>query len=232
MESERTKIGQIARPMSGAVPFTPRVGIIQGSVSHFPRTGDMRGPARPRSNHPLLHLSRTLVIMLASVLTGLPAAANPAPTKIAVFDFEFSDFSAGAGIAGDPADDLAQLNKATDEARQLIEQSGHYALVDTSGADKAAQSLSPADGKAVRDRALQDCNGCEAAVAEKLGADQSFVGVVSRISRMEYVVRLQIRDAHTGALALAAQSGLRMGANYSWYRGVADLIRGRLLDKS
>ncbi|WP_158931357.1 DUF3280 domain-containing protein [Acidisphaera sp. S103] len=173
-----------------------------------------------------------LPVLLVSILAGLSAKADPAPIKIAVFDFEFTDFSAGAGVAGDPADDLTQLNKATGEVRQLIKQSGRYDLVDTSGADKTAQSLSQADGKAVQDRSLRDCNGCEAPIARQLGADQSFLGVVSRISRMEYVVRLQIYDAHTGTLAFAAQSGLRMGANYSWYRGAADLIKSRLLNKS
>lgn len=187
----------------------------------------MRGPPRSKKSH-----AHGAVILIVGVLVGFSAEAGPTPIKIVVFDFELSDFSAGAGIAGDPGDDLAQLNKATDEVRQLIRQSGRYVLIDTSGADKAAQSLSPADGKAVQNRTLRDCNGCEAPVARELGADQSFVGVVSRISRMEYVVRLQIRDSHTGAVALAAESGLRMGANYSWYRGVADLIRGHLLGKS
>jgi hypothetical protein len=64
---------------------------------------------------------------------------------------------------------------------------------------------------------------CEAAIALKLGADQSFVGVVRRISRTEYAVQFQIRDAHTGAIILARQSDLRIGADYSGSRrGRAD----------
>jgi hypothetical protein len=57
--------------------------------------------------------------------------------------------------------------------------------------------VSSAEGDAVKGRSLRQCNGCEAAVALKLGADQSFVGVVTRISRVEYAERFQIRDAHT-----------------------------------
>jgi Protein of unknown function (DUF2380) len=67
----------------------------------------------------------------------------------------------------------------------------------------------------VKSRSLRQCIGCEAAVALKLGADQSFVGVVTRISRTEYVVRFQIRDARTGAPIIARQSDLRIGADYS-----------------
>jgi len=63
----------------------------------------------------------------------------------------------------------------------------------------------------------------------KLGAEQSLVGVVKRISRMEYTVRFQIRDARTGAILANEESGLRMGADYSWSRGAAELIKSRLL---
>jgi hypothetical protein len=110
---------------------------------------------------------------------AVPAGAEPAPIKIAVFDFELDDSSAGAGIAGDPAADLAQLDRVTSEARRVISDSGRYRLVDVASA--------AAEG--VKSRSLRQCNGCEAAIALILGADQSFVGVVTRISRTEYVVR-------------------------------------------
>jgi hypothetical protein len=66
-------------------------------------------------------------------------------------------------------------------------------------------------------------------VALKLGAEQSFVGVVKRISRTEYIVRFQIRDARTAAVVSEGNSGLRLGANDSWSRGAARLIKDRLL---
>jgi hypothetical protein len=162
---------------------------------------------------------RLLAACAAAFLAGLPAIADPSPIKIAVFDFELDDFSGGAGIAGDNAADRAQLNRATSEARRLIAQSGRYRLVDVSGAE----------GDAVKGRSLRQCNGCEAAIALKLGADQSFVGVVTRISRTDYAVRFQIRDAHSGDLILARQTDLRLGADYSWYRGAAALINKSLL---
>jgi hypothetical protein len=53
---------------------------------------------------------------------------------------------------------------------------------------------------------------------------------VTRISRTEYTVRFQIRDARTGALIFNKQTDLRMGADYSWNPGAAWLIKNRLLD--
>ena len=70
---------------------------------------------------------------------GIPltfqASADPSLVKIAVFDFELDDFSGGAGIAGDKAADLAQLDRATSEVRRLIAQSGRYDLVDVASAE-------------------------------------------------------------------------------------------------
>jgi hypothetical protein len=157
----------------------------------------------------------------SGVSLAVHAGADPVPIKIAVFDFELDDSSAGAGIAGDPAADLAQLDRVTSEARRVISDSGRYRLVD----------VASAGGAGVKSRSLRQCNGCEAAIALKLGADQSFVGVVTRISRTEYVVRFQIRDARTGTSIIARQSDLRIGADYSWNRGAASLINSGLLSR-
>ncbi len=158
----------------------------------------------------------------AALSAGFSARADPPPIKLALFNFELDDFSGGAGIAGDPAADLKRLDEVTAEARKLIAASGRYTLVDVSGAE----------GDGVKDRTLRQCHGCEAAIALKLGADQSFLGIVTRITRTDYVVQFQIRDAHTGAVVLKQSSDLRIGADYSWSRGAAALIRDHLLEDS
>jgi Protein of unknown function (DUF2380) len=159
------------------------------------------------------------------VLQSAPAfdkEAGPiAPVRLAVFDFELEDFSGGAGIVPESDDDREQLRLAADTARRLIAQSGRYSLVDVSGADAAD----------VKAHTLRQCNGCDAAIARKLGADQSLLGIVNRVSRMEYGVTFQLRDARTGKLLSVGRTDLRMGANYSWNRGAEWLIKNRLLEK-
>lgn len=148
-----------------------------------------------------------------------PAASEPAPAiKLAVFDFELEDFSPGAAVTKGSAEDATQLGRATDEVRRLISQSGRYDLVD----------VSTADGEAVKNHDLRQCNGCDAAIALKLGADQSMVGIVTRITRTDYAVTYRIRDARTGAVIAVEQTDLRIGADYSWNRGAAWLIKNRL----
>ncbi len=164
-------------------------------------------------------VARDVRELLTACTTAIPAAA-PAPIRIAVFDFELEDMSA-AGSATDLAPaDATYLADVTKGVREQFVQSGRYQLVETGGADAAA----------VKKRDLRNCNGCDTGVARELGADQALVGVVRRISRMEYVVQFQIRDSKTGAVLSKGDSGLRMGADYSWSRGAVRLVRDRVLD--
>jgi hypothetical protein len=159
---------------------------------------------------------------LRAGLPGGSASASPialAPVRLAVFPFELDDTSAAADSTGETTSDATGLADTTDAVRQMLAQSGRYQLVD----------IGPA-GVAAKTAALHDCNGCEAPIALGLGADQSLVGVIRRVSRTEYIVGFELRDAHGGNIIATADSGLRMGANYSWSRGASRLVRDRLLE--
>jgi hypothetical protein len=167
---------------------------------------------------------RTIVLILAPAM-ALAAAqaaetAAPSPVKIAVFPFELEDFSAGAAYV--PPDDIdrEQLRLSTEEARRLIAASGRYQLIDVGNANDQAASA----GK------LRDCDGCDARIAAALDADRSMIGIVTRITRMEYTVTYKLRDARSGALVDVKQTDLRMGANVAWSRGARWLIENRLLE--
>jgi len=153
-----------------------------------------------------------------------PAAAidgpdtSTAPVKIAVFPFELEDFSA-AGKQGPSPIETSYLVQSTEEAKKQLLQSGHYSLIDTAGIDLGA----------AKEEGLRNCKGCEAAIAMKLGADQALIGVVTKISMTEYVVRLQVSDARKRRVISSFATGLRMGANYSWPRGVRWLMQNRML---
>jgi hypothetical protein len=160
------------------------------------------------------------ILVPAMLLAGTAIAASP--VRIAVFPFELEDFSAAAPYI--PADDIdrEQLRLSTEEARRLIAESGRYQLVD----------VGPVNEQIAKAGQLRDCDGCEAGIAAGLAADQSMIGIVTRITRMEYAVTYKIRDIRSGALVDVQQTDLRMGANVAWSRGARWLIQRRLLEQA
>ncbi|XUM22442.1 DUF2380 domain-containing protein [Bradyrhizobium oligotrophicum S58] len=141
------------------------------------------------------------------------ALAPPEPIRLALLPFELDDTSAGAALGATESDQKG-LQEATDAVRELLTQSGRYRLVDAAGEIKP----------------VRECDDCEARVARALGAQQSLLGIVRRIGRTEYIIGFRVRQADSGALVVAGDSGLRLGANYSWSRGAVRLVRERLLE--
>jgi len=149
-----------------------------------------------------------IVICTAAALIAFaiqPSRATEPGVKIAVFDFELNDRSAGGGIIGQDAIDTENLKISTDEARRMLADSGRFSIVDAGG---AAGEVTAAGG-------IQHCGGCESALAKKLGADQSMAGIVTRVNRTEFTLQILVRDAETGAVVSNVFTGLRMGANYA-----------------
>ncbi|MGT2440236.1 DUF2380 domain-containing protein [Bradyrhizobium betae] len=146
----------------------------------------------------------------------MAALATPAPVALAVFEFELEDTTA-ASAGASATSDASYLAEVTAGVREALGRSGRYRIVDVAG-------------EAAKARALRDCDGCEAAIAQKLGADQSLIGVVRRVSRTEYTLGFQVRNAGTGAVLARGDSGLRLGADYSWKRGAVRLVSERLVE--
>lgn len=166
---------------------------------------------------------RALAASLAAALTVFAIqpskAAEPGLVKIAIFDFELDDRSAGGGIIGPDAIDTENLRLSTEEARRMLSASGRYSIVDASSAA----------GEVISAGGIRHCNGCEGPLAKRLGADQSMVGVFTRVNRTEYTLQVLVRDTETGAVVSNDFTGLRMGANYAWPRGVKWLMENRIL---
>src|SRR5689334_4758879 len=135
------------------------------------KSSSCREARRPVRRWPMNRLCRASVSLLcAALVVTFESHAAAEPIKIAVFDFELEDLSAGALSAGDSAADVAHLASVTDSVRQLLAHSGRYTLVDVGNAEARAAKI----------HTLRECDGCEAGLASKLGAEQSLVGVVSR----------------------------------------------------
>jgi hypothetical protein len=180
---------------------------VRGGAGGLKQAGGRRNRLAASARRALVAILAAASILLA---TRPCAAAEAAVIKIAVFEFELIDRSAGGGIIAQDAIDTENLRKSTEEARRLLAASGRYGIVDTGS---VAAELVSAGG-------LQHCNGCDGPLARSLGADQSMIGLVTRVNRTEYTLQVVVRDAETGAILSNHFTGLRMGANYAWPRGV------------
>jgi hypothetical protein len=153
-------------------------------------------------------------------LTRAAASESPRPIKLAVFDLELDDFSAGGPIAGESAAETARLQRMTALVRDLLSRSGLFEVVGVSGFRS----------QMVAEHWLRKCNGCDADAARDLGADMSFVGFFRKISVMEQYLELRIRDVRTGQLVHVSQTDLRGETDESWSRALKFLIRYELVE--
>jgi len=161
----------------------------------------------------------TFTLLCAAAVSGRAHAEEP--IKLAVFAFELEDFSAASGVLPPDARDATYLAEATEEAKRRLSQSGRYTLVDTSGAHD----------EPVKSHTMHTCSGCVGPITRKLGADQAVIGTITRISRTEYTLLIQFFDAASGEPVSNYFTGLRMGADYAWPRGVTWLMKNRILAK-
>jgi hypothetical protein len=145
-----------------------------------------------------------------------PAAAGP--IRIAVFNFELDDVTPAAALLGKATSSEESLQKVSAAAREQLAKSGRYTIVSVAGADD----------QAVKDRILHDCDGCEAAIARRLGAQQSMIGIVRRATQTDYYIMVVIRDADTGTI-VNAQDANFAGGEEGWPTGVRMLIKHQVL---
>jgi hypothetical protein len=158
--------------------------------------------------------------LMSIALLSMPEMAAAEPTKdIVVFDFEMMDSSAASGIIPQDERDTKYLAESTQVAKNHLLSTGIYKIVDAK----------PAAAEIAKAGELRRCNGCEAAIASKLGGELAMTGIVNRISRTEYEMLIKVVDAATGSPVAVGYTGLRMGANYAWPRGAKWLMEKRVV---
>jgi hypothetical protein len=147
-----------------------------------------------------------------------PPPPRPSIVKLAVFDFELDDATPAASLLGQISSNEDIMEKVSSEARRMLERSGRFILVD----------VSKVDAEPVKTKSLRNCNGCEAAIASQVGAEQALIGVVRRVTQTDYYVLIQISDAQTGKV-LSQQDANFAGGPDGWASGVRMLLKHQVL---
>ncbi len=104
--------------------------------------------------------------------------------------------------------------KFTAQLKQALDQSGRYRTIDLASIEK--------DIDAVRD--ITDCNGCEAELAKKAGAQVAVVAWVQKVSNLILNMNIRIVDAKTGATLKGGSIDIRGNDDQTWDRGLKYLL--------
>jgi curli biogenesis system outer membrane secretion channel CsgG len=159
-----------------------------------------------------------ILALSITCMAAVPKEPAALPVRIAVFKFELDDETPAAALQNRETSTAAAMDKVSAAARSELAQSGKYNVIDASGIDM----------NTVPNRALRDCEGCEAGMAAKLGAEQALIGVVKKATQTDYYVWIQIRDARTGKV-LEQEAANFAGSEEGWGSGVRMLIRHQVL---
>lgn len=159
-----------------------------------------------------------LVLLLLVGGVGLAQAQDPAPKKAAVFDLELIDTSLEGATSGPNPEEARRIALASEELRRRLAASGKYQLVD----------MTPAAEEIAKAGYLHSCNGCEAAIAQSLGADIAIRGTVQKVSNLILNLNVYLRDARTGEELGGASVDIRGNTDESWLHGVSYMVRNRL----
>jgi TolB-like protein len=163
-------------------------------------------------------MCRRWAIAIALPLALALTSAHASGPKVAVFDFEMVDTSLQGAANGPRADEAARLARVSDELRRDLAQSGRVDVVDI--APVAAQA---------RASNLQDCGGCDAELARRLGAKFSITGWVQKVSNLILNLNIVVRDVETGKIIWAKSVDMRGNTDESWSRALDYLVRNYLL---
>lgn len=160
----------------------------------------------------------TATLIAVAQLTSLPAIAQEsAPVDVAVFDFELIDTSVEGEMMGENPDETRRTAALGEQLRQAISAAEGFALAD----------IAPVAEEASR-RHLQNCGGCDVALAKQVDADWSVTGTVQKVSNLILNINVYIRDVEGGALTQSMSADIRGNTDESWQRGLDWLIRNRM----
>ena len=162
-----------------------------------------------------LRIPLLLLGMLALFAWQPVAAAAP---RVAVFDFELIDTSLDGETYGTRPEEKERLKKLSVQLRQALAKSGQFEVVDIGPVEAAAHAAN-----------LQACGGCDATLAQKVGADLSITGTVQKVSNLILNMNIYIRDVSSRKLIVSKSADFRSNTDESWSRTLKYLVENYLL---
>ena len=150
-------------------------------------------------------------VLFSALLPSLWGVAEAAPArKAAVFPFEVPDVIEQGEFLPKPSKEGPKIALATDELRKLLAASGRYEVIDLAALATEIKAAQP----------LHKCNGCEADLAKKAGADVLVVGLVEKASDVLLNMTIEIRDVASGKAERVGSIVVQGNTDDMWLRSV------------
>jgi len=186
----------------------------------------LREPALAAQLHRLALAALLLAIVSAAAPTGSAAASlagyTTAPAsdetrpKLAVLDIELTGDLGGPQFAPEHA---ARLRMASELLRRQLTDSGLYQVLDLSPARPLIAKL--ASGQMY----LHDCNGCDLEIGRALGANQTMVAWVDRVSGLILTLTFEIHDVAAGQIRMRKSYDFRGDNDAAWRHAITYMVR-------
>lgn len=152
---------------------------------------------------------------LAAALLALPLVATA--ESAAVLAVTLIDTSTEGDMNPPRADEAARVEMLERDLAAAFAEQG-WTLVDTAPvAADLAERVNPAD-----------CNGCDARLAARLGADVAVTGEVQKVSNLILTINVLVREADSATLIAAGNADIRGNTDQSWRRGLSYVLRNRV----
>ncbi len=158
-----------------------------------------------------------LAIVFGALQQPTSANADVRPV-VAVFDFELIDTSLDGEMNGPRADQHKRILEISDQLRRRLKASDKVHVVDIAPVAAKAQAVH-----------LQECGGCDADLAKRVGATLSITGTVQKVSNLILNMSIYVRDATSGRMLTAMNADMRGNTDESWARTLDWLVRNRLM---
>jgi hypothetical protein len=150
-----------------------------------------------------------------ALLLAAPALAAP---KVAIFPFDIRDVEIEGDLMAQPKDyDLKRMKLVADELKTLMEKEHTYEVVDLAPFAADVEAASP----------FSKCNGCEADLGKKVGADLAVTGYVDKLSDSLISLQLYARDTATGVVKKTMAAEIRGNTDELWLHGIRWLWKNR-----
>jgi hypothetical protein len=156
------------------------------------------------------------VPLLVLVPIGWVGAAVKTP--VAVFNFELIDTSLDGEMNGPRADEHQRIVEVSEALRRKLSGDETIHVVDIAPVQEKAHAVH-----------LQECGGCDADLAAKVGAELSITGTVQKVSNLILNMSIYIRNVKTGKVLAAMNADMRGNTEESWMRTIDWLVKNRLL---